>query len=163
MGFTDALKAAGFKPEASTEGQWTPYKGTYKVQFVKCEEETSQKTNEKQLKVEFKIVETLEGKEHSTKSQYNDFRKYLALEGADVANKKKGVSWIINALYTGGKDVSGASDEETLANIQGALGLELYFSAWGWTPADGEKPMQMFSVLKEDVAMKKVKKAATPF
>lgn len=163
MSFTEALKAAGFKPEASTEGQWTPYKGTYKVQFVKCEEETSQKTNEKQLKVEFKIVETLEGKEHSTKSQYNDFRKYLAIEGDLAADKKRGMPWIINALYTGGKDVSGATDEETLANIQGALGLELYFSAWGWTPDDGDKPLQMFSVLKEDVAMKKAKKAATPF
>lgn len=162
MGFTEALKAAGFKPEASTEGQWQPYEGIYKVQFVKAEEVTSEKTNTKQLKVEFKIVETLDGKQHFD-GQYNDFRKYLALEGDDATNKKKGIVWIINALFTSGKDVSGESDATTLANIQGALGADLFFKAWGWTPEGGEKAMQMFSVLKEEVAMKKVKKVASPF
>lgn len=162
MGFTDALKAAGFKPEKSTEGEWQPYEGTYKVQFVKAEEVTSEKTNTKQLKVEFKIVETLDGKQHFD-GQYNDFRKYLALEGEESTNKKKGIVWLINALFTVGKDVSGATDEETLANIQGALGSDLFFKAWGWKPEDGDKSMQMFSVLKEEVAMKKIKKATTPF
>ena len=33
MSLADALKAAGFKPEASNEGEWLPYNGTYRCVF----------------------------------------------------------------------------------------------------------------------------------
>lgn len=155
MGFTDLLKEAGFKPEKSTDGEFKPLKGTYKVQFVKAEDKPANEKGGRQLQVEFKIAEVLAGDE--SHSKFNEFRKYLALEGENATSKTKGVAFIINALFTAGTDVSGATDEETLEKIQNALGTELYVKAWGWKPEDGEKEYQQFSVLKEAVALKQAK------
>ena len=165
MGLVDALKAAGFKAEKSVEGEFQPLEGIYKVQFVKTEEVVSQKDNSKQLRAEFKVAEALSGKDSTSK--FNEFKKYLALEGNDAADKKKGVAWLINALFTSGYEVSGGTDEEMMASIQGALGTELYFKAWGWKPEDGDKTYQQFSVLKESIATKQAeaarKKSGTGF
>ena len=157
MGLVDALKSAGFKAEKSTEGEYQPLEGIYKVQFVKADETTSQKDNSKQLKAEFKVAETLSGKDSNSK--FNEFKKYLAMEGDEAADKKKGVAWLINALFTSGYEVAGNTDEEMIASIQGALGTDLYFKAWGWRPEDGDKAYQQFSVLKESIATKQAESA----
>lgn len=155
MGIVDSLNAAGFKKEKSVEGEYVPLEGVYKVQFVKADVVKSQKTGEDQLQAEFKVTETLKGKESNSK--YNEFRKYLSL-GAEAADKKKGVAWLINALFTAEVEVSTESDEAMIQGIQGALGATLYFKAWGWKPEDGEKAFQQFSVLKESVALKQADK-----
>jgi len=165
MSLVESLKKAGFKAEKSTEGEFQPLEGIYKVQFVKAEATTSQKDNSKQLRAEFKVAESLSGKDSTSK--FNEFKKYLAIEGDEAADKKKGVAWLINALFTSGLEITGNTDEEMLANIQGALGTELYFKAWGWRPEDGDKSYQQFSVLKESVAVKQAeaarKKSGTGF
>lgn len=156
MGFTEVLQSSAFVPEKSSEGEFKPLVGTYKAKFVVAEKVLSQKTNQEQLRVEFKIEETLAGDE--SHSQYNEFKKWLSLEGQEAADKKKGVAWIINALYTAEIDVVGETDEETLSKINDALGTVVYFKAWGWKPEDSEKSRQIFQVLKETVALARIEK-----
>lgn len=157
MSLVESLKKAGFKAEKSSEGEFQPLEGIYKVQFVKAEQVVSQKDNSKQLRAEFKVAETLFGKDSSSK--FSEFKKYLALEGDEAADKKKGVAWLINALFTAGYEVSGQTDEEMMGSIQTALGTDLFFKAWGWRPEDGDKSYQQFSVLKEEIAQKQAKAA----
>ena len=150
----EMMNKAGFKPEKSTEGEFKPKKGIYRVQFVNAEECVSQKDNSKQLKVEFKIVETIEG-DAAGNSKFNEFKKYLALEGDDAVSKKKGLPWLINALFTAGYEVAGATDAELMESVKGALGQELFFKAYGFKPEDSERAYQMFNPIKESVAIKK--------
>lgn len=153
MSFLEAMKASGFKAEKSSEGEFKPKKGTYRVQFVLADVVKSEKTQTDQLKVEFKIMETLEG-DPAGNSKFNEFKKYLAMEGEDAVSKKKGMPWIINALFTAGYEVVGNNDAEVIESIKGALGTELYFKAYGFKPQDAERAYQMFNVMKEEVATK---------
>jgi len=153
MSFLEAMKASGFKAEKSTEGEFKPKKGVYRVQFVNAETLKSEKTQQEQLKVEFKIVETLDG-DAAGNSKFNEFKKYLAMEGEDAVSKKKGMPWIVNALFTAGYEVVGNSDAEIIESIKGALGTDLYVKAYGFKPEDSERAYQMFNVMKEEVATK---------
>lgn len=153
MSIVDALKQSGFKPEKSTEGEFQPFEGVYATQFVKAEDTPANDKGGRSLRVEFKITETLAGKD--SKSNFSEFKKYLALEGEKVADKKKGLPWIINALFTAGVEVSGKTDEELLESIQSALGTTVYVRAYGFKPEDADKAIQMFVVMKEDKAIKK--------
>jgi len=160
MSFTQALTQSGFKKEKSTEGEFTPLEGFYKVQFVVAEQEVSKKTQEQQLRVEFKITETIQGSESNSK--FNEFRRWLALEGEDVASNKKGIPFIINALFTAGVDVDTSNDAALIAAIEGALGTEMFVKAWGWTPEDGNRAFQSFVFMKEEIALKKAKAQEVP-
>lgn len=154
MSIVDALKASGFKPEKSTEGDFQPFEGVYVTQFTKADDMPANDKGGRSLRVEFKITETLVGKD--SRSQFSEFKKYLALEGEKVADKKKGIPWILNALFTAGVEVAqGSTDEELIANIQGALGTTVFVRAYGFKPEDSDKALQMFVVMKEDKAMKK--------
>lgn len=153
MSLVDRLKESGFKPEKSKEGEFKPLEGVYATQFVKADEKPANDKGGKQLQVEFKISEVLAGDE--SHSKFNEFRKYLKLEGDEAIDKKKGLPWIINALFTAGVEVSGNTDEELIASIQGALGTTVYIRSYGFTPEDGDKSYQMFVVMKEDKAQKK--------
>ena len=153
MSLVDMLKQSGFKPEKNTEGEFPPFEGVYVTQFSGCKEFPANDKGGKQLLVEFKITETLAGRE--TKSKFAEFKKYLALEGDKATDKKKGIPFIINSLFTAGVEVSGETDEELISNIQGAMGATCYIRAYGFKPEDSEKTFQMFSVLKEKEALKK--------
>ena len=147
------LVNAGFKPTKSTEGEFQPLEGIYAVQFAKADEMPANDKGGRQLYVAFKITETLSGKE--SKSQYNEFKKYLALEGEKATDKKKGIPWIINTLFTAGVEVSGNTDDELLESIQNALGTTVHMRAYGFKPEDGDKTYQIFNATKEDKAVKK--------
>lgn len=153
MSLVDALKNSGFKPEKSTEGEFQPFDGVYVTQFVKCEDRPANDKGGRSLVCEFKISEALAGKDSF--SQFNEFKKYVALEGEKVADKKKGLPWIINTLFTAGVEVSGQTDEELLESIQGALGTTVYIRAYGFKPEDGDKTYQIFNAMKEEKAIKK--------
>ena len=153
MSLVDALKQSGFKPEKSTEGEFQPFDGVYATQFVKAEDRPANDKGGRQLVVEFKISEVLAGKESFSK--FNEFKKYLNLEGELATDKKKGIPWIINALFTAGVEVSGDTDEALIESIQSALGTTVYLRAYGFKPEDAEKAYQMFVVMKEDKAIKK--------
>ena len=153
MSLVDMLKQSGFKPEKNTEGEFPPFDGVYVTQFSGCKECPANEKGGKQLLVEFKTTETLAGRE--SKSKFAEFKKYLALEGDKATDKKKGVPFIINALFTSGVEVSGDTDEQLIENIQGALGTTCYIRAYGFKPEDSEKAYQMFSIMKEKEAIKK--------
>ena len=153
MSLVEMLKASGFKPEKSTEGEFQPFEGVYATQFVKADDMPANDKGGRSLLVGFKISETLVGKE--SRSQFNEFKKYLALEGEKAMDKKKGLPWIINALFTAGVEVSGNTDAELIESIQSALGTTVYVRAYGFKPEDAEKAIQMFVVMKEDKAIKK--------
>lgn len=153
MSLVDALKQSGFKPEKSTEGEFQPFEGVYVTQFVKADDKPADDKGGRCLVVEFKIVEVLAGKESFSK--FNEFRKYLALEGDEATDKKKGIPWIINALFTAGVEVSGETDEALIESIQSALGTSVYVRAYGFKPEDSDKTFQVFVVMKEDKAIKK--------
>lgn len=164
MSIVDMLKKSGFKPEKSTEGEFQPFEGVYITQFVKADVMPANDKGGKSLRVEFKITETLAGKD--SRSQFSEFKKYLAMEGDKVADKKKGLPWIINALFTAGVEVTGDTDEALIESIQSALGTSVYVRAYGFKPEDADKAFQMFVVMKEDKAQKKaaemIKKAGHP-
>lgn len=153
MSLVDALKASGFKAEKSTEGEFQPFDGVYATQFVKADVMPANDKGGKSLRVEFKISEVLAGKESFSK--FSEFKKYLALEGDLATDKKKGVPFIINALFTAGVEVSGGTDEALIESIQGAIGTTVYIRAYGFKPEDSEKSFQIFVVMKEDKAVKK--------
>lgn len=153
MSLVDALKASGFKAEKSSEGDFQPFDGVYATQFVKADIMPANEKGGKQLLVGFKITETLAGKESFSK--FNEFKKYLNLEGELATDKKKGVPFIINALFTAGVEVDKTSDEALLESIQGALGTTVYLRAYGFKPEDADKAYQIFIVMKEDKAIKK--------
>lgn len=153
MSLVDALKKSGFKPEKSSEGDFQPFEGVYVTQFAKADDMPANDKGGRSLRVEFKITETLAGKD--SRSQFSEFKKYLALEGEKAMDKKKGLPWIINALFTAGVEVSGQTDEELMESIQNALGTTVYVRAYSFKPEDADKAIQMFVVMKEDKAIKK--------
>lgn len=162
MSIADALNNSGFKKEKSTEGMFEPYEGTYKAVFSECEEVKSQKDGAQQLRVGFKIEETLDGRESTAK--FPEFKKWLALEGDGSSDKKKGVAFIINTLFTSGYEVNTSGDDASIIeSIKAGLGTPVYVKAWGWQPEGGDKKYQQFSVLQEAVALKNVKKSSSPF
>ena len=111
------------------------------------------------------MAEVLAGKESFSK--YNEFRKYLNLEGELATDKKKGIPWIINALFTSGIEVSGGTDAELIQSIKDAMGSTVYVRAYGFRPEDADKSYQMFMVMNEKAAQKKAlevkKKAGSAF
>jgi hypothetical protein len=153
MSLVDKLKEAGFKPEKSTEGEFQPFEGVYATTFVQADVKPANDKGGRCLVVGFKISETLAGKE--SHSKFNEFKKYLALEGDEATSKNKGIPWIINALFTAGVEVPWSTEEELIVSIQGALGTTVYLRAYGFKPEDSDKSYQMFVVMKEDNANKK--------
>lgn len=169
------MKNAGFKPSVSTEGEWQPYEGIYKVDMVTFDVKDTKKDGTPCNKygiVEFKIVETLKGREPREGVTRPEFSKFITLTGEQAINKKKGLPFIVNAIFTAdGTDVMGADDESTYANIKNKIGLSFYVNAfkgktWKLTGTDAEckntfeedteaPAKQDFSIIKEAVALKK--------
>lgn len=174
-GISELLKSSGFTASASTEGEWQPYDGYYKVDLANFEVKDTKKDGTpcaKYALAEFKIVETLSGKSPREGTTRNEFSKFISLEGDQALNKKKGLPFIINGIFTAdGSDVLGKTDEETFANIQNKIGLSFFIHAfpgksWVKTGEDANgkatfeenkeaAPKQDFSFVKEAVAMKK--------
>lgn len=174
MSLVEMMKAAGFKPTVSTEGEWQPYNGYYKVALQSFEVKDTKKDGTPCAKyaiAEWKIEETLSGRAPREGATRAEFSKFISLEGEQALNKKKGLPFIINAIFTAcGEDVVGADDSTTFANIQNKIGLSMYLHAfngktWVKTGEENGKPTftedteapakQDFSFVKEAVARKK--------
>lgn len=174
MSLVEMMKQAGFKPTVSTEGEWQPYEGYYKVAFQSFEVKDTKKDGTPCNKygiAEFKIEETLSGRSPKEGATRAEFSKFISLAGEQAINKKKGLPFIVNAIFTAdGTDVMGADDDSTFANIQNKIGLSMYLHAFKgktWIAGevvdgkttfteDKEAPAkQDFSFVKEAVARKK--------
>lgn len=162
MGLTDTLRNQGYKPKASTDGIWEPYKGTYKVSWVTCRLETDEKNgNVRYIQAEWNIVETLEGME-KRESKYADFKKRYYIEGDDAEKAAKNLQKFLDDAFTFGVDISTASDEAMIADFSKLIGVEGYMRAWVWTP-EGKDPTQSISIVQERVALKKKKSEGLGF
>lgn len=175
MSIVEQMRLAGFKPTVSTEGEWQPYDGYYKVALASFEVKDTKKDGSPCPKfglAEFKIEETLSGRAPKEGTTRNEFSKFISLEGEQAVNKKKGLPFILNAIFTAdGSDCIGATDEATFENIKNKIGLSFYIHAfvgktWKLTGEDasGKKlfeedkeasAKQDFSFVKEAVARKK--------
>lgn len=158
MGLVDQLKSAGFKPEANTDGEFKPLKGTYKASVVALRPEKDTKNKDaKFYLLELKPQEALEGDAFGDKMT---FRKRYYMDGDKAADNLKDM---LNALFTAGIELDTASDEALEASFEKAINKTVYLRAWGWKPDGKDSTYQMFSIIKEKVAEKKKSTAALPF
>lgn len=177
MDVIEMMKNAGFTPSVVTEGEWQPYEGVYKVSLTNFEVKDTKKDGtpcNKYGLAEFKIIETLKGREPREGTTRPEFSRFITLTGEEkqVLNKKKGLPFLVNAIFTAdGTDVMGSNEDETYQNIQNKIGLEFFVNAfkgktWKYVgddesgkaqyEEDKEAPAkQDFSIIKEAVALRK--------
>jgi len=158
MGIVDALKASGFKPEASTDGEYKPLKGTYKAQIVALRPEIDRKNNNaKYYQFNLKPIEVIEGDGFGERTE---FRKRYYVDGDKAAENLKE---LLNALFTAGIELDTSSDEAMEADFGKAINQVAFIRTWGWTPEGKENAVQMFTFVKEKVAEKRRKTESLPF
>jgi|GEM_PF-5193586 len=158
MSLIENLKAAGFKPEANTDGEFKPLKGTYKCQITTLRPEIDQKNNNaKYYQLELKPIEVLEGDPFGDKFA---FKKRYYVDGDKAAENLKS---LLNALFTAGIELDMSSDAALETDFVKAINQVAYVRSWGWLPEGKESPVQMFNILKEKVAEKKRSKDSLAF
>lgn len=158
MGLIDNLVSAGFKPEASTDGEFKPLKGTYKTEVTVLRSEIDSKnSNAKYYQLSLKPSEVLDGDSFTDKFVFN---KRFYVDGDKAAeNLKK----MLNLLFTAGIELDMTSDAKLEESFGNAIGKTIYIRSWGWLPDGKDQPQQMFSAVKEKVAGKKKGKDSLPF
>lgn len=158
MSLVDRLKKEGFKPSESSDGEWQPYKGTYKVKWVTCRNEVDEKNgNAPFVLAEWDIVETIEGDQRRD-SKYPAFRKryyFDLLSPQDEEKEGKNLEKFLDAAFHFGVDLDYSSPEALTQGFAKLIGLESYVRAYGWKPDGEEKTYQMFNFQKAGVAEKK--------
>lgn len=167
MNVTEALKAAGFKPEKSTAGDKPIFVGTYKATLFDVAKMEDKGYGES-IYAQFKIQETLEGR--SSASQFPEFKDYYSLAPDKIASKRKGLAKLINGLFSVGVEVDTNNLVESLTNLKGTA---VFISGYAQEPrkqVDGQwvddpdgDTKQGFTFLTEKNAMKRVKAAPAPF
>lgn len=157
MGIVDALKQAGYKPTASSDGEWKPLVGRYKAGCVTLRPEHDDQ-GAKYYQVEFKVSEVLDG-DHAGHGKYPEFKRRYYLDGEKGA---KNLQNMLDLFFTCGVEFDMSSDEALEADFTKAIGVQAYIRAWEWKKDDGTVA-QSWVVQKESVAQKKGKKSAVPF
>ncbi len=166
MSLADKLAAAGFKPEANSEGEWQPYNGTYRCSLSALRAERDEKNNCDFVQTEYEIQEVLTG-DMKRESKYPAFRKryYLDFENPTedhLDNAKE----LANVVFTAtGAELDFSSKSAFIASASPLVGQDAYLRAWGFKfekdfkgnaiPADQQKSTQFFKVMKKSAAEKK--------
>ena len=159
MGITDVLRKQGWKPEASTDGEWNPYKGVYKVGIAALRKEKAEDSEVEYYQLELDIVEALSG-DAKRESKYPAFRRRFYLDGDKATDN---VKKLLNTLFTWGITLETSSDATMEAGFADTIGHEGYLRAWGWTPEGKDQATQSWVPLKSGVAEKKRSASSTPF
>lgn len=164
MNVTEALKAAGYKPEKSTVGDRFIFRGVYRASFFDIARMEDRGYGESAY-AQFKIQETMAGDESN--SQYPEFKGYFNIDPEKIGNKRNGLVKLLNGLFSAGTEVNTNVDDifEELAKHKGAT---VYISAYGQEPrkqVDGEwvddpdgEIKQAFAFMTEKNAIKKAEK-----
>lgn len=158
MDILESLKAAGFKPESNTDGEFKALKGTYEctIQTLRPEVDTKN-DNAKYYQFELKPSAVLEGDAFGDKFT---FRRRIYMDGEKAAeNLKK----LLNDLFTCGLELNTSSIENMEADFVKAIGLKAYCRAWAWKPEGKDSEVQMFVIQKPGVAEKKRTKDSLTF
>ena len=166
MSLAEKLKAVGFKPEVSTEGEWQPYNGTYKCKITTLRAEHDDKNNADFVQLEFDIQEVLAG-DMKRESKYPAFKKRYYLDFENPTDKQvETAKTLANLIFTAtGAELDFNSKSSFIASASPVVGGEAYLRAWGWTPDkdikgqpiadEDKKSIQQFSVMKKSAAEKK--------
>ena len=155
MGIVDSLNKDGWKPTASTDGEFKPLTGTYKTDITVLRPEIDEKNGgAKYYQLELKPSELIVGDEYGEKFS---FRKRYYVDGDKAADNLKA---LLNVLMTAGVTLDTSSDEALEADFGKAIGKPLFVRSWGWLPdATAERPdprpVQMWLAQKEAIAIKK--------
>lgn len=157
MGIVDTLKQAGYKPTASSDGEWKPLVGRYKAECVTLRPE-SDDAGAKYYQLEFKVSETLDG-DHAGGGKYPEFKRRYYLDGDKGA---KNLQNMLDLFFTCGVEFDMSSDAALEADFGKAIGVTAFIRAWAWEKDDG-KTAQSWVVQKQAVAEKKGKSAKVPF
>ena len=149
MGIVDSLNE-GFELQANSDGEWVPYKGTYKVGCVALRPELDEQYG-KYYQAEWNILEVLEG-DMKRESRFSDFRRRYYVEGERA---KENFRKLCNDFFTMGVEFDRSSDEAFDQSLGNAIHAQGYLRAWGWTKEGTDKMQQSFVIQKEKVAEKK--------
>ena len=168
MNVSEALKAAGFTPEKSTAGDKPIFIGTYKATLFDVAE-MADKGYGASIYAQFKIQETLEGRE--SKSQFPEFKEYFSIAPDKIASKKKGLAKLINGFFSVGIDVDTTNLMESLTALKGSAVFISGFAkeprkqneAGEWVENPDGETKQGFAFLTEKNAMKRVKTEPAAF
>lgn len=157
MSLVESLKAAGFKPEANTDGEFKALRGTYECSIVTLRSEVDAKnSNAKFYQLELKPTSALEGDTFGDKFHFK--RRYYADGEKATENLKK----LVNDMFTCGVTLDLASDSALEQSFSDAIGKTAFVRSWGWTP-EGKDEQQSFVIQKAGVAAKRKKAEAVPF
>lgn len=165
MSIAEKMKARGYKPEASTDGEFKPLVGTYLTELITMRKEVDEKNgNVEYYQVEYKPKEQLEGDMFGEKFTFRK-RVYLP-DGSGTeeqnANAEAKLEKLINDMFTiSGEDPDLSSDESLDAYLKSHVGKEAYVRSWGWKQDSG-KELQMFVVQKASVAEKRRSSESVP-
>ncbi len=173
MGLKERLVAAGFNPVASTDGEWQPYIGTYKVTWETLRLEKDKNGNP-YWTCEWNIIESLKG-DPKRNSKYADFRQayFFDLANEDERSMKQ-CQQLLNAAFTFGVDLDITSNE-TLADSasESLIHKEGYIRGYprkkwlkegeDWVEDIGASPRQGISFQKSSVAEKSRTKESLAF
>jgi hypothetical protein len=157
MGLIDTLKQAGYKPTASSDGEWKPLVGRYKANVVTLRPEKDDQ-GAKYYQLELKVSETLDG-DTAGGGKYPEFKRRYYLDGDKGA---KNLQNMLDLFFTLGIEFDMSSDEALEADFNKGIGATAYIRAWEWKKDDGTVA-QSWVVQKEAVAQKKAKTAKVPF
>ena len=166
MSLAEKLKAAGFKPEASTEGEWKSYNGTYRCSWKTLRPEYDEKNQGWYVQAEWDIEEVLAG-DMKRDSKYPAFRKryYFDWENPTEDNLDSAKALANDIFTVTGGEIDFTSKESFAEAAKGIIGKDTYLRAWEWKPekkADGtpipedqRRGLQQFRIQKKEVAEKK--------
>lgn len=166
MSLAEKLAQAGFKPEASTEGEWTPYNGTYRCSWKTLRVEHDEKNQSNFVQAEWEIEEVLTG-DMKRESKYPAFRKRFYLDFDDpTEDQVNNAKDLANMVFTAtGLELDYTDQQHFIAVAEKVIGQDVYIRSWGWTPdkdvkgnilsEDQKKTIQQFRVMKKAVAEKK--------
>ena len=174
MGIKEALEASGFRPEASTDGEWQPYNGTYRCSIKTLRPEFDEKNKAHFVQAEYDIEEVLAG-DMKRDSKFPAFKQrfYIDWENPteDHLENAKNLS---NQVFTAsGKELDWTDKPLFVETAKPLIGHTVYLRAWGWTPEkdsngnplpeDQKRTIQQFRVVKQTVAEKKRSASSVAF
>mgnify|MGYP001559556343 CR=1 FL=1 len=166
MGLADKLKERGFKPEASSDGEWNPYNGTYRCPIRTLRPDRDEKNQADFIQLELDIEEVLVG-DMKRESKFPAFRKrYYVDWDTPSDDQADNAQELANVVFTGtGIDLDFSSAEAFKASAEQVIGKEVYIRAWGHTfdkkqdgtpiPDEQRKATQFWVAQKKNVAEKK--------
>ena len=168
------MKEKGFEPSENTDGEWQPYKGTYRVSWATLrQEETKDKTGTYWI-AEWNIEEMFEGMPKRD-SQYADLRDvyFFDLEGESDERSEKALERLVNNAYTFGVELDFSSSLNLKASAEKLIGKEGFIRAYPkknwkkegdqWVEDTSRAPKQGISVQKKTVAEKKKSEDSVAF